>query len=90
MASESRLELWLRTSAWLVGSLLFALAAGIAIAARAPFSPDGRAALGFFLVIPLWLIAMVWGCLAKSGIRAWASFLALAAAASAWWYFGPP
>jgi hypothetical protein len=60
----------------IAGTLPVAVLASVCIARFAPMSEDARFALGFTAVIPLWVTAMCFAFLARSGARAWAVCLA--------------
>jgi hypothetical protein len=60
----------LRTTVALVGTLPCAVLSGICIARWLPIAEDVRFALGFTIVIPLWIAAICIAALAKSGVRA--------------------
>jgi hypothetical protein len=71
-----RLDAWLRVLAALAGTLPVALLASAALARFLPLSEDTRFAIGFTAAIPLWITAMCFAFLARSGERAWAVCIA--------------
>ncbi|WP_437633791.1 hypothetical protein [Sorangium sp. So ce854] len=75
----ARLEAPLRVVAALVGTLPVALLSGVCLARFAPLSEGARGALGFSLVVPLWVAAMCVAFLARSAARAWGMCAALSA-----------
>lgn len=77
--APSRLDAWLRVLAALVGTLPAALFASASLARFPPLSEDARFALGFTLAIPLWITAMCFAFLARSGTRAWGVCLGVTA-----------
>lgn len=74
-----RLDAWLRILAALAGTLPLALLASAALARFLPLSEDTRFAIGFTLAIPLWITAMCFTFLARSGARAWGLCIAAGA-----------
>lgn len=70
MARE-RLTTLARVLAALVGTLPPALLAGVVIAAYAPLARDLRFALGYGLVLPMWVAAMCLVFLARRPMHAW-------------------
>jgi hypothetical protein len=68
---RSRADAWLRVLAALAGTLPVALLASACLARFLPLSEDTRFAIGFTAVIPLWVTAMCFTFLARSGTRAW-------------------
>lgn len=91
MASRhiARLDAALRVLAALVGTLPLAVLASVCLARFAPFAESTRAALGFSLVVPLWLAAMCFAFLARSAARAWGVCAALGAVLLALAYVVP-
>ncbi|WP_437528323.1 hypothetical protein WME79_44770 [Sorangium sp. So ce726] len=81
MASRrlARLDSALRVLAALVGTLPLAVLASVCLARFAPLAEDTRSALGFSLVVPLWLAAMCFAFLTRSAARAWGACAALGA-----------
>lgn len=67
-----------RVSAALIGTLPVALLAGVSLARFLPLTLEVRFALGFTLVLPVWVALMCVTFLARSAARAWALNLALA------------
>jgi hypothetical protein len=68
---------FLRWSAALAGTLPPAVLAAVALARHLPLSIELRYALGFLLLIPLWVAAICTACLIERGGRAWLLCLAL-------------
>ncbi|WP_441290379.1 hypothetical protein ACSRUE_07305 [Sorangium sp. KYC3313] len=91
MASRrlARLDAALRVLAALVGTLPLAVLASVCLARFAPLAESTRSALGFSLVVPLWLAAMCFAFLARSAARAWGVCAALGAVLLALAYVVP-
>jgi hypothetical protein len=68
---RERLAAVVRSLAALVGTLPPALLAGIAIAVHAPLARDLRCALGYGLVLPMWVAAMCLVFLVRRPLHAW-------------------
>lgn len=68
---------WSKSTGALVGSLATALSASVVVALHAPIGDDARFALGFFLVVPLWITGICVSFLSRSGLRVWAAHLGL-------------
>lgn len=68
---SQRLETVLRTFAAIVGTFPVACLTALALSRRVPASEDARFAWGFGLLIPLWVVAMHLGFLARSARTAW-------------------
>lgn len=85
-----RVDAWLRSLAALVGTLPAALFGSVALARFLPLSDDTRFAIGFSLVIPLWVTAMCLAFLATNGARAWRVCLGVTAFFVALVYGVPP
>jgi hypothetical protein len=65
-----RLDAMLRVLAALVGTLPLAVLTSVCLARLWPLAEATRLALGFTLAIPLWMAAMSFAFLARSGWRA--------------------
>jgi len=65
-----------RTSAAMLGTLPLCWFFSTALSALLPLSDGQRAALCLLLVIPLWVTAMSFAFLAKSGVVSWLACLA--------------
>ncbi|WP_437293218.1 hypothetical protein [Sorangium sp. So ce426] len=92
MASHrlARLDGTLRVLAALIGTLPLAVLGGVCLARFAPLAEATRSALGFALVVPLWLAAMCVAFLARSAARAWSVCAAIGAVLLALAYAVPP
>lgn len=80
---KARADGALRIAAGLAGTLPAAVFASVCLARFLPFSESARLTLGFMLAIPLWITAVCFAFLARSGARAWAWCLAVSAALAA-------
>ncbi|WP_437277999.1 hypothetical protein WME90_43365 [Sorangium sp. So ce375] len=91
MASRrrARLDAALRVLAALIGTLPLAVLGSVCLARFAPFGEATRSAVGFSLVVPLWLAAMCVAFLARSAARAWGGCAALGAVLLALAYWVP-
>ncbi|MEY2931395.1 MAG: hypothetical protein RL033_2144 [Pseudomonadota bacterium] len=69
-ALPTRLDRLLLVAAVILGTLPIALLTSAALARYLPLSDDARFAVGFVVVIPLWVTAMCIALLAKTGLRA--------------------
>lgn len=80
---ESPLELILRISASTLGTLPGALFAAACMGRFLPFDEDIRFAIAYGSVVPLWVTAMCFAFLARSGTKLWLVCLAVATAFAA-------
>jgi len=69
--ARSRLDVWLRILAAILGTLPVALLGSACLARFLPLSEDARFAIGLTAAIPLWITGMCFAYLARSGARAW-------------------
>lgn len=69
--TASRTDLALRIFAATLGTLPVVLLTSASLARFLPLTEDARFTIGFTLAIPLWVTAMCFGFLARSGLRAW-------------------
>ncbi len=72
------LDAALRVLAACVGTLPAAVLASVCLARFLPLAEATRLTLGFMLAIPLWLVAVCFVVLSRSGRRAWGACLAAA------------
>lgn len=70
-AQKPRVDAVHRVLAALVGTLPVAVLASACVARFLPLAEAARFILGFTLAIPLWVTAMCFVFLARSGARAW-------------------
>jgi hypothetical protein len=78
-----RADAALRIAAALAGTLPAAVLAAVCLARFLPLDEATRFTLGFMLAIPLWVTAICFVFLARSGARAWGLCLAASAALAA-------
>lgn len=82
-ALKTRADAVLWIVAAVVGTLPAAVFASVCLARFLPFAEAARFTLGFMLAIPLWVTAMCFVFLMRSGARAWGWCLGVSAALAA-------
>jgi len=66
-----------RVSASILGSLAFAASAIVCLGRVLPFSVGTRFAIAHYSLVPIWITAGCFGFTARSGARAWATYIGL-------------
>jgi hypothetical protein len=75
LAHSSGLDVFLRLSAALVGTVPSAWCAGLALARWLPASDQARIAAGYFAPLPLYVVLACLAARARTGWRAWGACL---------------